>query len=51
MGTASCKCINEHKDPRNWDDRLIRSRNKTVPEEPLEADVMCGESLGVMLAG
>ena len=50
MGTASCKCINEREDPRNWDERLIRSRNKTAPEEPLEAAVLCGESLGVMLA-
>ena len=36
MGTASCKCINEREDPRNWDERLIRSRNKTAPDEPLE---------------
>ena len=50
MGTASCKCINELKFQRNWDDRLIQSRNKTAPEEPLEAAVLCGESLGVMLA-
>ena len=50
MGTASCKCINEREDPRNWDERLIRSRNMTAPEEPLEAAVLCGESLGVMLA-
>ena len=50
MGTASCKCINKLKFQRNWDDRLIRSRNKTAPEDPLEAAVLCGESLGVMLA-
>ena len=45
MGTASYKCIKERKDPRNWDERWIRSRNKTAPEEPLEAVVLCGESL------
>ena len=51
MGMASCKCINELKFQRNWDERLIRSRNKTAPEEPLEAAVLCGKSLGVVLAG
>ncbi len=51
MGMASCKCIKERKDARNWDERLIRWRNKTAPEEPLEAAVLCGESLGVVLAG
>ena len=50
MGTASCKCIKELKSLRNWDYRLIRSRNKTAPEEPLGAAVLCGGSLGVMLA-
>ena len=51
MGTASCKCIKELQFLRNWDDsRLIQSRNKTAPEEPLEAAVLYGESLGVMLA-